>query len=193
MDNFYARCVLTPGRSPACHSQMTGSPRKCQVLQDQAPSLPWLLSASTISSTWDGEVMTEVTVMILRLVMAAWLLELCLLASVVHARGGHTNWDPSGSIPCMLMQRSAAALRLKGLGISETSGSLAHPKKRSTRIKYPKWRLLSWTGDGLQCHTALAATVVVFFCERHKGYVEKTHKHNDWKCGICEEQNLQIN
>lgn len=167
MDNFYTRCVLTPGRNPACHSCMAGSPRKCQVLQDQAVSLPLLLSASTLPppvSPSDPEV------------CRGCLAPGAVLASVVRAHGGHTDWDPSGSILWVLMQRSPACLKVKQLGISAANGSLIYPKKRSARMKYPKWRLLWRAGEGLQCHTALAATVVVFFCERHKGYVEKTHK-----------------
>lgn len=112
---------------------------------------------------------------ILRLIMSVWLPELCLLASVVHAHGLRSLW----SICCVLMQRSPAGLRVKELGTSEANGSLSHPKKRSARIKHPKWRLLWRAGEGLQCHTAPAATVAVFFCERHEEYVDKTYKCND--------------
>lgn len=177
MDNFYTRCVLTPGRSPACHGCMAGSPRECRLLQDQAVSL--------LFSCQPPHCHPQSHPAILKLATAAWLLEPCLLASVVHATRGHADWDPSGGICCVLMQRSPACLRVKGMGISAANDSLAHPKERSARIKYRKWRLLWRAGEGLQCHTALAATVVVFSCKRHKGYAEKSHKHNDWKCGTC--------
>lgn len=65
---------------------------------------------------------------------------------------------------------SASQSEGKRTGISKANGSLAHPKQRSTRIKYPKWKLLWRVVDVLYSVTQpWMLQWLCFFCERHKG------------------------